>query len=72
MKDSKDLSIGSVYWNEYKSKIEIEKQIIKILQDVFLMRLFKEIIDSFFLLLLVIIMLKKLKETNAENIFFQE
>ena len=75
----------SVYWNEYKSKVETKTADKKILQDFLLMLLFKELIDSLFLLLITLlemmilimilqltILLIEFKETFIENIFFQE
>ena len=46
---------SSVYWNEYKSKIESKKLIKTILQDFLLMLLFKELIDCLFLLLITLL-----------------
>ena len=61
----------SVYWNEYKSKIE-KQQIIKLLKDFLFMILFKGLIDCLFVLLLILMVITKLKETVTENIFSQE
>ena len=58
LKYSKDLSIGKT---------------ATILQDFLLMLLFKEFIDSLFLLLTIVIMvLIKFKETVIQSVFFQE
>ena len=66
----------SVYWNEYKSKIEtkeIDPNNSQMLQDFLLMLPFKELIDYLFLLLTMLIMvITRLKETVIENIFSQE
>ena len=57
----------SVYSNEYKSKIETQKY------KIFLMLLFKELIDCLFLLLMILIMvIARLKETVIESISSQE
>ena len=71
---------SSVYWNEYKSKIESKKLIKTILQDFLLMLLFKELIDCLFLLLITLlrmtmkfqlaILLIEFREAVIENTFF--
>ena len=66
----------SVHWNEYKSKIETKAQ--NTANDFLLMLLFKELIDSLFLLLIIILLimammvLVKFKERNNKNIYSQE
>ena len=63
----------SVYWNEYKSKIVTQEAAAIILKDFLLMFLFKELIDCLFLLLtILIIVIKRSKETVIESISFQE
>ena len=63
----------SVYWNEYKSKIETKEAEANNLKDFPVMLLFKELIDCFFLLLTILIMvITRLKEIVTENIFSQE
>ena len=63
----------SVFWNEYKLKIEKNPANDRTLQDFFLMLLFKELIDSLFLVLMMLIMmLIKLKETAILNISSRE
>ena len=62
-----------VYWNEYQTKIETRDLDKNNLRDFLLMLLFKELEDCLFLLLTILIMaLRKLKETVTQNIFFQE
>ena len=62
-----------VCWDEYQTKIETRNLDKTILQDFLLMLLFKELEDCLFLLLTILIMaLRKLKETVTQNIFFQE
>ena len=61
-----------VYWNEYKSKIEKKQANDHFLQDFPLMLLFKESIDSFFLLLIKLMVLIEFKETVIEITTFQE
>ena len=64
MKDLKDQSIGMNTSQKEKQK----QQIMIILQDFLLILLFKELIDSLFLLLKTLIMvITKLKETVTEN-----
>ena len=72
MKGSEDLFIGM----NIKQKQKQKKQ-MTILQDFILMLLFKELKDCMFLLLIiplllmVMMVLKELKETAIENISFQ-
>ena len=73
---------SSVFWDEYKSKIETETAEKINLQDFLLMLLFKELIDCSFLLLITLlrmmlkfllaILLIEFKETVTENIFCLE
>ena len=63
----------SVYWNEYKSKIKTKtadnNHVTRFLLDAF----FKGLIDYLFLLLVMLIMiLTRLKETVIQNISYQE
>ena len=61
------------YWNEYQTKIETRNLDNKNLTRFPSVLLFKELEDCFFLLLAMLIMvIKKLKETVTQNIFFQE
>ena len=61
----------SVYWNEYKSKIETKEADANNL--FLLMLLFEVQTDFLFLVLTMLIMvIARLKETVIENIFFQE
>ena len=63
----------SVYWNEYKSKIEKKKQMSTVLKDFHKMLLFKvyqSCMCSF--LMMLIMMLIEFKETVIENIFYQD
>ena len=48
----------SVYWNEYKSKVETKQKITTaaVLKDFLLMLRFKKLIDFLFLLLTILIM----------------
>ena len=65
----------SVYWNEYQTKIKTKNldNEMTILQDFLLMLLFKELEDCLFLLLITLMAMPiKLKETVTQNIFFQE
>ena len=63
----------SVYWNEYKSKIETKAADNNNVTRFFLMLLFKGLIDCLFLLLTILIMeITKLKETVIENISSRE
>ena len=70
---SKQLNEGfkkSVFWIEYKTKIE-SKNLDN--DNLILILLFKELEDCLFLLLTILTMvIKKLKETVTQNIFFQE
>ena len=62
----------SVYWNEYKSKIKTKEADAINLKGFFLDAFFQGLIDCLFLILMMLIMmLIKLKETVTENIFFQ-
>ena len=62
-----------VYWNEYQTKIETRNLDNKNLTRFPSVLLFKELEDCFFLLLTILIMvIKKLKETVTHNIFFWE
>ena len=69
---TKQLNEGSKrlpYWNEYKTKIESRNLGNNNLARFFLMLLFKELKDCLFLLLtILLIVIKKLKETAIENI----
>ena len=59
------------YWNEYQTKIETRNLDNKNLTRFPSVLLFKELEDCFFLLLTILIMvIKKLKETVTHNIFF--
>ena len=61
------------YWNEYQTKIETKNLDNKNLTRFPSVLLFKELEDCFFLLLTILIMvIKKLKETVTHNIFFWE
>ena len=63
----------SVYWNEYKPKIETQEADDNNLKIFSLDLLFKELLDCLFLLLTIQIMvLIELKETVIENMFSQE
>ena len=70
---SKQLNEGfkkSVFWIEYKTKIE-SKNLDN--DNLILILLFKELEDCLFLLLTILTMvIRKLKETVTQNIFFQE
>ena len=61
------------YWNEYQTKIETRNLDNKNLTRFHSVLLFKELEDYFFLLFTILIMvIKKLKETVTKNIFFRE
>ena len=61
------------YWNEYQTKIETRNLDNKSLTRFHSVLLFKELEDYFFLLFTILIMvIKKLKETVTKNIFFRE
>ena len=63
----------SVYWNEYKSKIETKEADAKNLLKFPLDASFQGVDSCLFLLLTILILvITKLKETVVENIFFQE
>ena len=63
----------SIYWNEYKPKIETQEADDNNFKIFPLDRLFKELLDCLFLLLTIQIMvLIELKETVIENTFSQE
>ena len=70
---SKQLNEGfkkPVFWIEYKTKIE-PKNLDN--DNLILILLFKELEDCLFLLLTILTMvIKKLKETVTQNIFFQD
>ena len=61
----------SVYWNEYKSKIETKTADDNNVTSLLYMLLFKGLIDCLFLLLTILKMvIKRLKETVIENISY--
>ena len=61
------------YWNEYQTKIKTRNLDDKNLTRFPSVLLFKELENCFFLLLTMLIMvIKKLKETVTQNIFFRE
>ena len=62
----------SVYWNEYKSKIQSKPANDQSLTRFPLDASFQGINRQFLLLMMIIMMLIKLKETTTENIFSQE
>ena len=63
----------SVYWNEYKSKIETKEADANNLKRFPLDASFQGVIDCLFLLLTILIMtITRLKDTFIENTFFQE
>ena len=63
----------SVYWNEYKSKIETKEADANNLKRFPLDASFQGLIDCLFLLLAILKMvLIELKEIVIENTFFQE
>ena len=62
-----------VYWNEYQTKIETRNLNDKNPTRFYLDASFQGVKDCLFLLLTILIMaLRKLKETVTQNIFFEE